>query len=49
VFLVKDGVAATSRARHEAALRCLGHVFARLTTTSAVVAALPSSRKGDTS
>jgi biuret amidohydrolase len=49
VFLVKDGVAATSRARHEAALRCLGHVFARLTTTSAVVAALRSSRKGDTS
>jgi nicotinamidase-related amidase len=47
VFLVKDGVAATSRARHEAALRCLGHVFARLTTTAAVVAALRSPAKGD--
>ena len=48
VFLVRDGVAATSRVRHEAALRCLGHVFARLTTTSAVVAAFRSSAKGDT-
>ena len=47
VFLVPDGVAATSRARHAAALRCLGHVFARLTTTRAVVAVFRSSAKGD--
>jgi len=47
VFLVTDGVAATSRARHAAALRCLGHVFARLVTTDAVVAAFRSSPKGD--
>ncbi len=47
VFLVRDGVAATSRARHEAALRCLGHVFARLTTASAVVTVFRSSAKGD--
>ena len=45
VFLVQDGVAATSRARHRAALRCLGHVFARLTTARAVVAAFRSSTK----
>ena len=44
-----DGVAATSRARHRAALRCLGHVFARLTTARAVVAAFRSSTKGDES
>ena len=43
VFLVQDGVAATSRARHRAALRCLGHLFARLTTARAVVAAFRSS------
>jgi len=49
VFLVTDGVAATSRARHAAALRCLGHVFARLVTTDAVVAAFRSSPKGDPS
>jgi nicotinamidase-related amidase len=49
VFLVTDGVAATSRARHAAALRCLGHVFARLTTTRDVVAAFRSSAKGDPS
>jgi nicotinamidase-related amidase len=47
VFVVTDGVAATSRARHAAALRCLGHVFARLTTTRAVLAAFGPSRKGD--
>jgi nicotinamidase-related amidase len=46
VFLVRDGVAATSRARHEAALLCLGHVFARLTTTAAVLAAFRSPAKG---
>jgi nicotinamidase-related amidase len=47
VFVVTDGVAATSRARHAAALRCLGHVFARLTTTRAVLTALGQPRKGD--
>jgi nicotinamidase-related amidase len=47
VFVVTDGVAATSRARHAAALRCLGHVFARLTTTRAVLAAFGQPRKGD--
>jgi ureidoacrylate peracid hydrolase len=48
VFLIEDGVAATSRARHEAALRCLGHVFARLTTARAVVSAFRASAKGET-
>jgi nicotinamidase-related amidase len=47
VFLVTDGVAATSRVRHASALRCLGHVFARLTTTRDVVTAFRSSVKGD--
>jgi nicotinamidase-related amidase len=47
VFVVTDGVAATSRARHAAALRCLGHVFARLTTTRAVLTAFGQPRKGD--
>ena len=51
VFVVRDAVAATSRVRHEAALRCLGHVFARLTTIAAVEAAFRPSprnpRQGD--
>ncbi len=32
VFVARDGVAGTSPERHEAALLCLSHVFARLTT-----------------
>ncbi|HEY8367849.1 MAG TPA: isochorismatase family cysteine hydrolase [Thermodesulfobacteriota bacterium] len=34
VFLVEDGVAATSLERHRAALLCLSHVFCRLTTVA---------------
>ena len=45
-FVVRDAVAATSRARHEAALRCLSHVFARVTTTADVLAAFRSPAKG---
>ncbi len=45
-FVVRDAVAATSRVRHEAALRCLSHVFARVTTTAVVLAAFRSPAKG---
>jgi nicotinamidase-related amidase len=37
VFLVEDGVAATSLERHHAALLCLSHVFCRLTTVAAAL------------
>lgn len=39
VFVARDGVAGTSPERHEAALLCLSHVFARLTTLAEAEAA----------
>jgi nicotinamidase-related amidase len=39
VFVAQDGVAGTSRERHDAALLCLSHVFARLTTLDEAAAA----------
>lgn len=42
VFVARDGVAGTSPERHEAALLCLSHVFARLTTLGEAEAAFGS-------
>lgn len=42
VFIVKDCVAGSTRERHEAALKCMEHVFGQVVTSQEVIEALRS-------